>query len=247
MIRPAQHVLLGQGRAGEPEPADPNFNNVTSLLHFDGPDGSTTFTDVKGVSWVSPVDASVSSEKPKFGAGSLKLTNSLDSKIETATSLLVDQFAPFTIEGWVYITGTSQEFGHIVFSQANNSGDGEQVLTVREDGTLRYYRGQFAGRIDVMSGVGIISKNQWHHVAATFDGTAIRIFSDGFKRGEALDDRGWVNTGLPCYVGHSEVPGYLSYRSSLVGFMDDFRVTAGVARYINDFTPPASPFPDSAA
>ena len=52
---------------------DPNFSSVTSLLHFDGVDASTTFTDVKGKTWTASGSAQLDTAQAKWGPSSLLL------------------------------------------------------------------------------------------------------------------------------------------------------------------------------
>lgn len=50
---------------------DPFSSFVTSLLHFDGIDGSTTINDVKGNTWTAYINAQLDTAKSKFGGSSV--------------------------------------------------------------------------------------------------------------------------------------------------------------------------------
>jgi hypothetical protein len=52
---------------------------------------------------------------------------------------------------------------------------------------------------------------------------------------------GWGNPGTTQYIGHVVVSGYSEYRSSLVGYIDDFRITK-VCRYTAGYAVPSQPF-----
>ena len=78
MIRPAQHVLLGQGRAGEPEPT---FSPLDLFLEgepgafWDPKDSSTLFTDEAGTIPVSSDGVDIRNMKDKSGNGNDIYTN----------------------------------------------------------------------------------------------------------------------------------------------------------------------------
>jgi hypothetical protein len=49
---------------------DPSFASVSALLHFDGSDGSTTFTDVTGTIWTANGNAQIDTAQSVFGGAS---------------------------------------------------------------------------------------------------------------------------------------------------------------------------------
>ena len=69
-----------------------------ALLHFDGGNGSTTFTDALGHAFASSNGATLSTANFKFGTASLALTGSNQS-ISTPSSTDFDLQGDFTIEG----------------------------------------------------------------------------------------------------------------------------------------------------
>jgi hypothetical protein len=80
---------------------DPNFGSVVALLHFDGTNGSTTFTDQKGNTWTAVSGAKISTAQSKFGGASLLLNGSSDYATVPNFAGLDFGSGNFTIEGWV--------------------------------------------------------------------------------------------------------------------------------------------------
>ena len=68
----AHRVMMGVASG------DPYFANVVALLHFDGADGSTTFTDVKGHTFTAAGNAQIDTAQSLFGGASLLLDGSGD-------------------------------------------------------------------------------------------------------------------------------------------------------------------------
>jgi hypothetical protein len=63
-----QQIMLALGGTAN----DPHFSSVTLLCHFDGTNGSTSFTDssASGHTLTSANGANVTTSSPKFGTGS---------------------------------------------------------------------------------------------------------------------------------------------------------------------------------
>ena len=78
----------------------------------------------------------------------------------------------------------------------------------------------------------------WSHVAAVYNGTTINLYLNGVS----VLSTAIVNTDYdtPIYIG--SVPAGNEYFN---GYIDELRVTKGVARYTANFTPQNSPFPNS--
>lgn len=200
------------------------FGSVTFLSHFDGTDGSTTFTDVKGHTMTAAGDAKVSIAQSKFGGASAYFDGTGDY-IAVSDSADWDLPGNFTIEGWAYweTPSDSKNAGVISLDGANFSFD----RAVSNSGALRFY-------MDGTSLLGSVpSLNAWHHVAVTREGNTVRLFLDGVYQNSATYSSSIVPTGL-------------KLGNNLVGYLDDVRITKGVARYVSTsgFTVPTTPFPD---
>lgn len=58
---------------------DPYWANVVSLLHMDGANGSTTFTDQKGKTWTPNGNVQISTAQSVFGGSSAAFDGVNDS------------------------------------------------------------------------------------------------------------------------------------------------------------------------
>lgn len=225
--------------------SDAFFSNVSSLLHFDGADGSTTFTDEKGIIWTPSGDAKISTAQSKFGGASLLLDGSGDY-VQTADSA---DFAfgagNFTVEGWFResVTGAIRQ---IVGQHTTQSNVNSSFLVLSDSGklTLNVFVG---GTIYAIAAASAHSTGTWHHFAAVRDGSTLRLFLNGTSVGTASIGSGSVNdSSRPVYVGvvgNDSGPDPGGYYFN--GHIDDLRITKGVARYTADFTPPTAAFPSA--
>lgn len=213
--------------------------NTVLMLHCDGADASTTFTDSSTTPHTPAAqdDAQIDTDFKKFGTGS----GIFDG---TGDYLSIPDHAdfnfgsnPFTIDFQVRTTSGLGIFGS--YDDADNSFR----LTVAANGTVifAYYNGGFQGSLTSSSGavpddtqthIAIIrgwsgTANLW---ALTVNGTAVDTdtiagampdLADVFKIGNAEHSAGTYE-----YDGH----------------IDEFRVSKGVARWTANFTPPVRPY-----
>ena len=85
--------------------------------------------------------------------------------------------------------------------------------------------------------------NAWQHVAWCRSGTTLRGYTNGIQIFSTIFSNNLTNTSQVT-VGYAPAgPGGNNY--ILNGYIDDLRITKGVARYTANFTPPTAPFPDA--
>jgi len=232
----------------EKNPVDPYFSNVSLLLHGDGTNGSTTIVDSspspKTVTAVG--DAQISTAQSKFGGASLALDGNGDYLSTPATSFqflhkLTDSW---TAESWVYVTSGSSD--NTIF---DTGGAASNTI-----GTLFFFNPSLSLRANVRQGTGvvvtsspdnIVTLNSWHHIALSYDQSTFRLFVDGTLVGSTTFNTQTSNdsTQSTLKVGVFEYNGTL-LGGFMNGYIDDLRITKGVARYTQNFTPPTAPFPD---
>lgn len=174
-------------------------------------------------------DAKVSTAQYKYGTGSIYIPSTSDA----VKMLGVDLLGDFTIEGWVKPSISGGEKFFII--QGVNQTNGFLIgLTTSE------IRWRSNGTTDISAA---ISKADWYHFAITRSGSGsnnVKVFVDGTQviqgtyTNTILASAGVLNIGPANLVG-----SFSSY-----GYIDDFRITKGYARYTSNFTPPTSALKD---
>jgi hypothetical protein len=84
-------------------------------------------------------------------------------------------------------------------------------------------------------GGGTVNNSTWNHIAVTRSGSAFYMFINGVQTGSTGSWAGAISsTARPLYVGYNTSSAYYN------GYIDDLRITKGVARYTSTFTPPTA-------
>ena len=239
------------------QPADPYYGAVSLLLHGDGADGSTQIIDSspnpKTVTAVG--DAQISTTESKFNGSSLKFDGTgdyLTSPNNTGFSFGAEDF---TIEVWFYIAGnsslgtlTNTRTGSIISTESDavplDNYEG-WILFVNGDASTTGTAISFIRRVGggnaptSITYTATITQSSWHHVAVTRSASSLRLFFNGSIVASDLSFTGSVNSsGVPLKIARR---GFISgLEGELNGYIDDLRITKGVARYTSNFTPPGS-------
>ena len=239
-------TLLSRRASGE---RDPYFSNVVALLHFDGANNSTTFTDQTGKVWTRggnslPV---ISTAQSVFGGASGLFTgvNVTGSSYLTSPSSTDFNFGTgaFTIEGRVRPTSvTALNCGY--FSRPNaDASHSSPVLIYQNSDSLLLYASSTGTSWDVANAVviGTLSLNTWASWAVTRSGNTFRTFFNGVQASTFTSAASLMADSGNAVVGaHYETNG-----NSVQGYMEEMRITKGVARYTGNYTIATSAFPNS--
>jgi hypothetical protein len=167
----------------------------------------------------------------KFGTGSIAFDGTGDYLVMPNNPELILAGGPWTIECWIYRTGGFSTFRAIVSKRASGSTTTSyQVYLQQTTGYLGFYNGT------QYNSTYTPPENTWVHIAAVYTGTNIILFADGTS---VLNTAVTVTEhNLPVVIGAS-----LGYNLDFSGYIDDLRITKGIARYTANFTPPTEPFP----
>jgi hypothetical protein len=220
-------AFFGGGGAGGA--GDPLFAYVKSLLHFDDGNGSTAWTDVKGVSWGGTGNTE-STAQAKFGTGSMQ-----NGAISTASFPALGT-GRFCIEGWCYWTSTSTRG---VFDTALSSSPAGLAVGYESADHFQLYHNGTATNSSTFA----LPVNTWTAWCAERDGAGvIRVMINGTPIISVTDTSalgGFTKMAFGAYYNNS---------FPLVGFMDEVRVTIGQPsdRYGGAYTPATAPFPNHA-
>jgi hypothetical protein len=223
--------------AGASGATDPYFANVSLLLHCDGADTSTTFTDNSTtVQTVTPNgNVQIDTAQSQFGGASALFDGtgdylSLDGSAEFAFGT-----GDFTIEFWVRFATV---IGFKIIYDSRVSGINGANPTIYTSGATLIY---FTNGGDRITSGSSLSVDTWYHVAVARSGTDTKMFVDGTQVGSTYtDSTDYENAAGRPFIGEASSGG-----AAHNGWMDEIRVTKGVARYTANFTAPTAAFPDA--
>jgi hypothetical protein len=180
-------------------------------------------------------NASVSTSVVKYGSGSLAFDGNGDRLAVvpfSANQNLSFGTGDFTIECWAYFNTLAANMPIISFGEISVSTG--VVFYVTSTGRISTYSGS---QIAVGTTV-LVSANTWVHLAWSRSGTTLRQFVNGVQDGSATNSSSFSSSVL---VGADIFASSIS--GQLNGYIDDLRVTKGVARYLSNFTPPQVALP----
>lgn len=224
---------------------DPYFEEVVLLLHCDGSDGGTTFTDHSkhGHSVSTRVFVTTEVEEKKFGTASLydDGTGYLDFGSDSSFIVGTD---PFTVEAWIHIDSSElvSDASYTIFDFGTASGTKYVSCFVSYHSVLGYTLifitlGAGAPKFAAVpvSDIG----DAWHHVAFVRDTDELRIYLDGTEEVVETATPDDIDTSAFLMVGGAYGPV-----AEWEGYIDDVRFTNGIARYDGNFSVPTEAFPD---
>lgn len=237
---------------------DPFWGGVALLLRMDGANGSTSFVDSSPAqrAMVANPPAAISTAQSRFG-GSSGAFDGGTALVSTANSADFDfGSGDFTVEAWIYISGNSPpdqdglRGACICSAWASTAVNGWAFniigsSTTTGTGLALDTWGTAAGNGTLCRFAATIQQGVWHHVAACIRGGTRSAYLNGVPLTPAVQTVGAgfvaANThGNQLTIGRTVNTGYLA---PLNGFIDELRITRGVARYTNGFNVPAASFP----
>jgi hypothetical protein len=221
-------------------PTDPYYSSVAAQLALDTPSGTPPITDSKGATW-STSNVALSGSQFQVGSGSLAFSSSTSNATGPAISLPGD----FTIETWVYPTVSTSWLIPLIAQWNQGINPSGYILGMGASGVAVFYFGAYSGGTPLLSG-GSVPLNQWTHLAVVRQGSVFREFVNGALVQSASYASAGPNAAIPTTLGNyfsanSTIPA--SSVTNFTGYMQQVRITNGVARYTTSFTPSTSPDP----
>lgn len=216
--------------------SDPYFNNVSLLLHMDG-DGNT-FADASSNNRVISANGNItqSAIQSKFGGKSASFLNSNNNYLSVPYSSGFDfGTGDFTVEMWLYLNSITGQTS--LFSATTPNGFSVEFQNSTSIGILRAET-EWRSVVSVSTPIG-----QWFHLAVSRASGIVRWYINGSKIGsDQSDSYNYSMNGGGAFIGRY---GNNNIAGAIDGYIDEIRITKGVARYTANFTPPTTAFPDA--
>ena len=206
------------------------------LLHCNGTDGSTSFPDDSDSNHTVTANgnAQVDTAQKMFGTASLLCDGAGDYLSIPDHDDWDFGTGDWTIDFRLRFNAVATTTFPTMFDTggASTTNAGVHILYNNSVGALEV---QVAGVYEQCSWTP--SAGTWYHVAVVRTGNTVKTFIDGTQIGSGLDVTGKNITGLSAGVA---IGGDLSLGASyyLDGWIDEMRVSKGIARWTTTFSPP---------
>ena len=171
----------------------------------------------------------------KYGGSSLFFDGSSYLACTSSSTNFAFGTGDFTIEAWGYRTALGLA-GFIDMRPAGNTVSITPAIYINAANRINYY----VNGADVIAGTTVTTTGVWYHIAICRSAGITKLFVNGIQEGSSYTDANSYVTQLNRpIIGSDGGPTNL-----FTGYIDDLRITKGVARYTANFTPPTAPFPD---
>ena len=228
------------------DPSDPYIDNVSLLLHMDNLSGSQTFIDSSNNNFTLSAfgNTQISTSTKKFGNGSGYFDGSGDYLKANWDSAFTFGTGDFTVEFWAYPTGTPNGIGFIT-AEYNPGSIGNVAWAFGAASSLgsasgsQLFFGSYEGGWTGVQSVSSLTLSAWSHVAASRSSGTLRLFLSGVNIAQDTFTNN-ISTGDPLIIGRRW--DYNEASKFFNGYIDELRVTKGVARYTTNFVPQTAPF-----
>ncbi|MFH1426023.1 MAG: LamG domain-containing protein [Candidatus Kerfeldbacteria bacterium] len=200
------------------------------LMHMDNtllPDNSLSGHTVNIFS-----DVARSSAQSKYGGFSALFNASGDYLSMPASSDWDFSGGDFTIDFWFYLNlaGIQQT---LINSWVNYLDPDNWHIYITTANRLAFFSHGYTGDAGVV-GTHDVTPDAWHHVAYVYDGTNVKTYLDGVL--DASDGTApGSNSDQAIVIGINDAN---KSTQPLYGYLDEVRLSKGIARWTSDFTPP---------
>lgn len=206
-----------------------------SLLHFNGADASTTFPDESGKTWTVNGDAQLDTAQKKFGSASGLFDGTGDALTITNAEMAPGTGA-FTLDFWIRHSAASTQ----VYYDSREAGAGNSGFILKLDADKKLI--VFTSSAIKIQGTTVLVADTWYHVALVGNGGAdgsrtLKAYLGGTQEGStSTHDYSFSNTAARIGISQDGAT------PAFAGWMDEFRLSIGIARWTSNFTPPTKEY-----
>jgi len=234
-----QKLRLGQLKpSATTEAGDTHFSKVTAMFNFDGSDTATTTTGLdasnKNLTISYGSGDQLSNTQKKFGATSIYVADGIELSSSDGFNMGTGDF---TMEAWFYFTDFSESYA--LFDQWQSSGSyRHQIWTGKTSagtaGRLDWY---YANTSSFSTANPAVSTGAWTHIACVRHNGTLKIYINGTADSNTQSYTGQFGRTAGMAFG-DQLSGGASGRAQY--YLDDLRITKGLARYTSNFTAPTT-------
>ena len=203
-----------------------NITNTSLLLNFT----NAGIFDTAGDNVIETVgNAQIDTAIKKYGSGSLEFDGTGDYLTVPANQLIDLSTGDFTFEFWAYPTTRTNSvdsvFGYGSFTMMLYHNSSNNWVLEIGNGSSNYFTISTSRDLNV-----------WTHLAITRSGNTFTLWKNGVSAGTATNSGAVALSARSLFIGVNSNGG----NQIFTGYIDDFRITRGFARYTSTFTPPTA-------
>jgi plastocyanin len=207
--------------------------NDGTYLYLDGKgNGEFSSTASTAKTAVTTGDAKLSTAQFKFGTASLLLDGTGDYISYPTNVNFGFGLGDFTIECFTRFDVVNDNLGIFDFRAAAGS-EVAPLLYLNASGRLVYQVGATAR----ITGGNTLSVDTWYHVAVSRIGDQTKLFVNGVQEGSTYTDANDYGSTKQLQIGSIRNANY-----EFDGYIDEVRISKGIARYTSNFTAPTAAF-----
>ena len=213
------------------------------LLHMDGTDGSQTFVNSspQAHSITAKGNARIVTAQSEFG-GASGLFHGSGDYLSLADSPDWALTGDFTIDFWIRFNSLpSPGTNETPYSQVVDANNRYCFSVYNTAGIYQYQmRIVSGGKAIIAADVSSngLSTNTWYHIAWVRSGSSFYVFQNGIQASTTQTGPG----AGPDLAAAVQIGSYGTTLSYVNGWIDEFRISNGIARWTSNFTPPTVPY-----
>jgi len=216
------------------------FDTYTKLKStFDGADAATAYWDDIAGAYTFVGTAQLDTAQKKFGTASLLLDGNSDYVTQLDSASWYFGTGNFTIDFWVRFSDSTTDCG--LLGQFEDGSNYWYILKNTGTGILdfRFVDGGVAQGSYSSNAWAGLANDTWYHLVFERVGTGAKLFIDGveqtFNEGTAFGANDVGDISAVLFVGK-----WSTYY--FPGWVDCLRISKGIARWTDNFTPPTSAY-----
>lgn len=213
------------------------------LLHFDGTDAATTFTDVNAGgsahTWTASGNAQIDTAQSKFGGASALFDGTGDYLSTPDHADFALGSGDFTIDCWFRCVAAGGDIRAIAGQGDDTPTWSDTSFILRRNNTniIQCLISDGSGPT-TLSGTTQFTNavnTGWHHCAVVRSSNVAKLYIDGVEEASASFTGTVPNSSQSFFIGLRSPNQDLSWN----GWIDEFRLSVGIARWTANFQPPS--------
>ena len=222
-----------------PTAAYSSDSDTLLLLHGDGSNGGTTFSDSGNTNHGNATvigNTHTDTSVKKFGTASMQFDGSGDS-LTFADHADWTADNTWTLDVWVYITDLSHQ--NYIFALGDGSTSNQQYCAIGTDGSMKWQQySSSAYQWNLYTAAGTVTANSWQHLAWVRGGDSAgdwKFYHNGIVKDKTLQAGSYGGTpknfASVLNIGNDT---YSAYDYHFEGYMDEYRVSDVARSFISD-------------